>query len=244
MAPVAAPPVELETAAALSPDGRSSDDALELVAQLEAELAQRRGELDQRESELDSRAAHLATTESELDALRAALGEVRKALAATRVELDQERTDKARLEGLVEERDQRLEKLEHDIGEKLSSLQRLNAARVSSPRRTERAEPAVDVENAPALICLTSDAPQTYPLTKSTVTIGRSSQCDIQIITQFVSREHARLTVTARGVVIEDLGSTNGVFVNSVRVDRQTLVHTDLVTVGETQFRFLEPQTH
>jgi pSer/pThr/pTyr-binding forkhead associated (FHA) protein len=59
-----------------------------------------------------------------------------------------------------------------------------------------------------------------------------------------VSREHARLIVDRSRVVIEDLGSTNGVFVNSVRVDRQELRHSDLVTVGETQFRFLESAAH
>jgi len=60
-----------------------------------------------------------------------------------------------------------------------------------------------------------------------------------------VSREHARLTLSTRGgVVIEDLGSTNGVFVNSVRVDRQELHHGDVVTVGESQFRFLETMAH
>jgi pSer/pThr/pTyr-binding forkhead associated (FHA) protein len=76
------------------------------------------------------------------------------------------------------------------------------------------------------------------------MTIGRSSECDIQILTHFVSREHARLTIGRDGVVIEDLGSTNGVFVNSVRVDRHELRHSDLVTVGETQFRFLETMAH
>jgi pSer/pThr/pTyr-binding forkhead associated (FHA) protein len=80
---------------------------------------------------------------------------------------------------------------------------------------------------------------------KGTITIGRSASCDIQILTHFVSREHARLTVSTRGgVVIEDLGSTNGVFVNSVRVDRHELHHGDVVTVGESQFRFLETMAH
>ena len=59
-----------------------------------------------------------------------------------------------------------------------------------------------------------------------------------------MSREHARLTLARGTVVIEDLGSTNGIFVNSVRIDRQELRHGDLVTVGETQFRFLESMAH
>jgi pSer/pThr/pTyr-binding forkhead associated (FHA) protein len=59
-----------------------------------------------------------------------------------------------------------------------------------------------------------------------------------------VSREHARILVSGNTVVVEDLGSTNGIFVNAVRVDRQELRHGDLVTVGETQFRFLESMAH
>jgi pSer/pThr/pTyr-binding forkhead associated (FHA) protein len=108
--------------------------------------------------------------------------------------------------------------------------------------RLKRAEPPT--EATPALICLTSDQPKQYAINKKTMTIGRSSQCDIQILTHFVSREHARLTIGRGGVVIEDLGSTNGVFVNSVRIERHELRHSDLVTVGETQFRFLETMAH
>jgi pSer/pThr/pTyr-binding forkhead associated (FHA) protein len=76
------------------------------------------------------------------------------------------------------------------------------------------------------------------------VTIGRSSTCDIQVLTHFVSREHARVLVGRDEVTVEDLGSTNGVFVNSIRVDRQTLKHADLLTIGETQFRFVESVAH
>jgi pSer/pThr/pTyr-binding forkhead associated (FHA) protein len=44
--------------------------------------------------------------------------------------------------------------------------------------------------------------------------------------------------IAEEGAVIEDLGSRNGVFVNAVRVDRHVLEESDLVTVGDTQFRF------
>ena len=96
----------------------------------------------------------------------------------------------------------------------------------------------------PALICLTGDAPKRFALTQKTVTVGRGPHCDLQIITHFVSREHARLTVSGGATLIEDLGSRNGVFVNSVRVDRQHLQQGDLVTIGETQFRFVESMAH
>jgi pSer/pThr/pTyr-binding forkhead associated (FHA) protein len=66
----------------------------------------------------------------------------------------------------------------------------------------------------------------------------------LQILTHFVSREHARVTLSGESAVIEDLGSRNGVFVNAVRVDRRHLQQGDLVTIGETQFRFVESMAH
>ena len=70
---------------------------------------------------------------------------------------------------------------------------------------------------------LTGDAPKQMALTKKTITIGRGTHCDIQILTHFVSREHARITTDQGTAIIEDLASTNGVFVNSIRVDRHSL---------------------
>jgi FHA domain len=90
--------------------------------------------------------------------------------------------------------------------------------------------------------CLTSDQPTSYELKPATtMTIGRGSHCGVQISTHYVSREHARLMVGPKHVTLEDLGSKNGVFVNAVRVQTHQLKHGDLVTIGETQFRFVSP---
>jgi chromosome segregation ATPase len=223
----------------------------EVAAQLEAELEHKRLELTSERAAGQERQERLA-------ALTADLETSRRQLAEARAHLEQTRADSARLERTLidkdralEARDERIRTLQSELDRKLGALQKLNAMDVSVQgldskmserlRRTEPVEPA----NTPALICLTSDSPRQYALAKRTMMIGRSSQCDIQILTHFVSREHARVTVSARNdVVIEDLGSTNGVFVNSVRIERQELHHGDLVTVGETQFRFLETMAH
>jgi hypothetical protein len=152
----------------------------------------------------------------------------------------------------LEARDERIRTLQFEIDQRLGALQKLSAMDLSlqgldskMSERLRRADSASESPNTPALVCLTSEAPRQYALAKRTMTIGRSSQCDIQILTDFVSREHARLTVSPRGgVVIEDLSSTNGIFVNSVRIDRHELRHGDLVTIGESQFRFLESIAH
>jgi hypothetical protein len=113
-------------------------------------------------------------------------------------------------------------------------------------RRGARRTPLVDSPAPPppaaTLVCLTSDPPAEYRVGSSALLIGRSPHCDIRITTHFVSREHARILRDRQQVLIEDLGSKNGVFVNAVRVERGALRHGDLVTIGETQFRFeLEP---
>ena len=91
----------------------------------------------------------------------------------------------------------------------------------------------------PALVCLTSDKAVRHDVLKSEMSIGRGEDCDIRIMTHFVSRKHARLRRLRDGsVLIEDCGSTNGVFVNSVRVDRVKLENGDWVTIGEMQFRY------
>src|SRR5207248_2628153 len=48
--------------------------------------------------------------------------------------------------------------------------------------------------------------------------IGREPDCDVQINAEMVSRKHARLTINYDHALIEDLGSSNGTFVNGKRV--------------------------
>lgn len=90
----------------------------------------------------------------------------------------------------------------------------------------------------PQLICLTGEVPEAHPLDAPNVVIGRGKHCAIRLMTHYVSREHARLVTTDNQSVLEDLGSRNGVFVNSVRVKRQALSDDDLITIGDTQFRY------
>jgi chromosome segregation ATPase len=70
-------------------------------------------------------------------------------------------------------------------------------------------------------------------------TVGRTPDNDLQIDASFISRHHAVLLVHGTQTVIEDLNSTNGVYVNSHRITRETLNDGDLVTVGKARFRFV-----
>jgi pSer/pThr/pTyr-binding forkhead associated (FHA) protein len=68
--------------------------------------------------------------------------------------------------------------------------------------------------------------------------IGRGSDNELVLDTKHISRYHAVLLAGPVHTSIEDLNSTNGVFVNGKRVSRQILKDGDRVTVGRTQFRY------
>ena len=66
-----------------------------------------------------------------------------------------------------------------------------------------------------------------------TLEIGRNADLDLVLVEEMVSRLHARLTVSKTGVVLENLSSTNGTFVNGFQVrDKTTLKENDRVLIG------------
>ena len=77
-------------------------------------------------------------------------------------------------------------------------------------------------------------------LTKERTTLGRRPYNDIVIDNLAVSGEHAVIHMTAEGVEIEDVGSTNGTYVNAKAVTRQELRNGDIVEVGKYKIRFLQ----
>ena len=77
-------------------------------------------------------------------------------------------------------------------------------------------------------------------LDSTPVTIGRSSDNDLAVqADEFASSHHARVEPRRDGVWIEDVGSTNGTFVNGSKLKRpRRLDPGDIIRVGETDFRF------
>jgi hypothetical protein len=74
----------------------------------------------------------------------------------------------------------------------------------------------------------------TYPLEGDQLTIGRDSANGVAINDAEISRKHARLTFQGGKYVIEDLGSTNGTFVNGQRLSGPfVLKGGDVVSFGE-----------
>lgn len=74
-----------------------------------------------------------------------------------------------------------------------------------------------------------------FDLTKEVTMIGRDVTNEVVVGDAEVSRQHARLTRTPGGYVLEDLGSTNGTFVNGERLMAPRVLNPgDLVAFGET----------
>ena len=62
--------------------------------------------------------------------------------------------------------------------------------------------------------------------------IGRSSDLEMVLIEDMVSRHHAKITTTDADIYIEDLGSTNGTFVNGEKISSCKLKEGDRILIG------------
>lgn len=70
--------------------------------------------------------------------------------------------------------------------------------------------------------------------------IGRAASCQLSLDDPLVSRNHATLTVTPEAVVLADLGSRNGVRVNSDRIEgKRALAHGDQISIGNQDMTLL-----
>jgi hypothetical protein len=79
-----------------------------------------------------------------------------------------------------------------------------------------------------------------FELNSAQLTIGRGHQNDIAIATdEYASARHARFEPRQDGVWVQDLGSTNGTYLNGTRLDGpRRLARGDIVRVGETDLRY------
>ncbi len=86
-----------------------------------------------------------------------------------------------------------------------------------------------------------------FEIDKPAVRIGRSPESDVYIDDASVSTAHCIIETVApeseegtTAYYIRDLGSTNGTYVNIDRVERQRLVHEDVIRVGLKNFKFID----
>jgi pSer/pThr/pTyr-binding forkhead associated (FHA) protein len=88
----------------------------------------------------------------------------------------------------------------------------------------------------PAQLVSLSDGPSIL-VNKPILLIGRHPECDIQIDSRKVSRRHCCVAQVADYLVVRDLGSTNGIRINGVRVLEGKLKESDELTIGGNRYQ-------
>ena len=126
------------------------------------------------------------------------------------------------------QRDNQIQQLQSDLEKRIASV-RDSAAQTGEEVALE----------GPARVLIRTDGNTEFVHVLGRRTrIGRGSDNELVLDTKHISRYHAVLLAGPVHTSIEDLNSTNGVFVNGKRVSRQVLKDGDRVTVGRTQFRY------
>ncbi len=79
-----------------------------------------------------------------------------------------------------------------------------------------------------------------YPVAQGRIILGRTGDNDLQIDSKFVSRHHAQIVTYGAESLLEDLNSTNGIYVKGKRVKKYRLKHGDVFIIGEHEIMFMQ----
>lgn len=116
---------------------------------------------------------------------------------------------------------------------------RLPAATVSAGQSVVR---DATQSEAKLVISMQGMADREVLLNASRVIVGRGEEADVRIDSVFVSRYHALIVRDGADDLLLDLGSTNGLLVNSRRLLRRRLRHRDLVQIGPARVTYINEQ--
>jgi predicted nucleic acid-binding Zn-ribbon protein len=196
-------------------------DREEQILSLKAELGHARSAAAERGADLEVAEESIRNLENEVRDKSGKLDEVTHTVEEWRSVI-------AESQRSILQRDTRIQQLEADLEKKLSST-------LDSAAQTGE-EVALE---GPARVLIRTDGNTDFVHVLGRRTrIGRGSDNELVLDTKHVSRYHAVLLAGPVHTSIEDLNSTNGVFVNGKRVARQILKDGDRVTIGKTHYRF------
>lgn len=111
------------------------------------------------------------------------------------------------------------------------------ASDVRTLHNPERPKKARKARGQPRLFSVTSGptAGDQAALADGTIMIGRGADCQLILDDDYVSTRHARVVSGENGIYVEDLGSTNGTYVNGIRITAPTTITlADTVRIGKT----------
>jgi chromosome segregation ATPase len=193
----------------------------ETIRALTAELAAARTRAAERDEDLQVAEESIRNLEIEV---RDKSGKLEEAS----VTVEEWRAVIAESQRSIAQRDNRIQQLETDLERRVSALND-SAAQTGEE---------IALEGAPRVLIRTDGNTDFVHVLGRRTRIGRGPDNELVLDTKHVSRYHAVLLAGPVNTTIEDLNSTNGVFVNSKRVARQVLKDGDRVTVGRTTFRY------
>jgi general secretion pathway protein A len=144
----------------------------------------------------------------------------------------------AREEGASEVTHSALDKAVEDLGWERRRLRLENAVLEKQVAAALAPEPL----QAKLTISMQGAAEQEVPLQADRILVGRGEEADVRIDSVFISRYHALIVRDGQRHLLLDLGSTNGLLVNSRRILRRALRHRDLIQVGPARVMYLNEQ--
>jgi diguanylate cyclase (GGDEF)-like protein len=99
----------------------------------------------------------------------------------------------------------------------------------------EQVKPAAESRNRAYLIVLAGNSVgEMYKLHTERTVLGRGNAADIHIVDDGISRRHAEIVNQGTHMIVRDLGSTNGTFLNGTKISEQVLRDGDKIQVGST----------
>jgi pSer/pThr/pTyr-binding forkhead associated (FHA) protein len=201
----------------------------EKLRALKADYELLRAQSREKDSDLHVAEENIRQLESEVRSKTARLEEANVTVEEWRAVIAESQRSILQRDGRIQQLDARVQQLEADLQQ-----QRFSSTLDTSAQTGE--EPQLE---GPARLLIRTDGNTDFVHVLGRRTrIGRGPDNELVLDTKHVSRYHAVLLAGPVSTSIEDLNSTNGVFVNGKRITRQVLKDGDKVTVGKTQFRY------
>jgi hypothetical protein len=221
--------------AAVEPVAESSQSNFaELVQNQQLELAANRAELARQQREQEDLQRALRLREKWLQDLRTdlkAAQEERRSLAG---QLAEARASLDSMDARLAQQDAQIRMLQSDAAERMGKT-------IFPSERVRPVAPApvelLNLQNPTKLQPLDHDGTPIV-LDRKVMTVGRTRENHVFVPSQLVSRDHARVLVNEEEVVLFDVGSANGCFVNDQQVKRRVLHDGDIVRFGDRKYRF------
>lgn len=132
-----------------------------------------------------------------------------------------------------------LDKAVEDLGWERRRLQLENAV---LEKQVAALAPAPS--QAKLTISMQGEAEREVALQADRILVGRGEEADVRIDSVFISRYHALIVRDGHRHLLLDLGSTNGLLVNSRRILRRALRHRDLIQVGPARVMYVNEQAN